>query len=950
MRAATVLLRPLRLVRRRARLRSLVGLGTLLGASFAPAVDEIGRPAFRDFPPGRNNIGFLFPAVAQDGAGYIHAANQWGNFFRYDGTAWLRFDGSSAGSGVRKFARTTGGTLYAGGAGMLGFMRATGTTPEYVSLADQLPPALRENLDLHDVLAVGETVYFAGEENILRWRDGRFTIIPCPTPPRTRGARLHRVGDTVYAAVPGRGLCLLVDDRLQDISTDPVLRENALLLLEAAANSDPTGSLTVLTAKHGFFRVTDGRVTPLAAEANRWLAGKTIWRALRLRDSSLAVIFSAVSGDGGMRFDAAGRYAGVIDQTLGLYLREFRDLMQDREGGLWLGSEVGLFRLEWPSPLSIFDAVNGLGAGAVADVARHGGVLYAATSEGLFRLHPAEPTGRAAHFERLATFPAGALLSHPAGLLIAGYAELFSLTPTGPIAVASFPPGGGTLHRSNRDPARVWLAATDGPLSVRHTSAGWTAEPVAPGLTRAATQPQFLTDTLPPPNGPRWLAGPTDIVRIGPGSEPRRLPHLAFASSGPVAKLWEENRDGASVLWICGERGLVRVDLTREFPAPAPYATLLTATGVRAADRLPPEHAPLRFDFVALRHQIDGAVTYQTRLIGLEPTWSEWTKDRTRTFVRLPSGDYRFEVRARDTDGVLSAPGTLAFTVLAPWWLTPWAWLGYITAAAMVVNGIVRLRTRALHQRAAQLEAVVNTRTRELAHTTTELAAQNTALLRLNQLELDEKITARLAEEKARLEVLRYQLNPHFLFNTLASISAALPAGASTPRTMVERLAEFCRLTLHRADERDWTTLGEEVQLLRAYLEIEQSRWGALLDVTLDCDPALNSDRLPHFLLLPLVENALKYGRATSPDRVGVQLLARRDPDGTLVLTVANTGTWIAPTTAKTVSTLGIGLENLRERLERHYPRTHHLEFSHANGWVTVILRIFSPPETSGPP
>lgn len=945
MRAAPVLFRSLRLVRPWAWRCSLVGLGTLLGVGFAPAADEIGRPAFRDFPPGRNTIGFHFPAVAQDGAGYIHAATQWGQFFRYDGTAWPRFDGPPEASGVRKFARTSGGTLYGGGAGMLGFIRATGTTPEFVSLADRLPRAIRENLDLHDVLAVGETVYFADEEKILRWRDGNFTVIPCPTPPRTRGARLHHVGDAVYAAVPGRGLCRLVDDRLEEISTAPALRDHVILLLESAA--DATGGLTALTATHGFFRIADGRVTPLATEANRWLAGKTIWRARRLRDGSLAVIFSAVSGDGGMRFDAAGRYAGVIDQTLGLYLREFRDLFQDREGGLWLGSEVGLFRLEWPSPVSIFDAVNGLGSGAVVDVARHEGVLYAATSEGLFRLSPSDPGGRAAHFERLAAFPVSALLSHPAGLLVAGYAELFTLTSTGPVAVASFPPGGGLLHRSNLDPSRVWVATPGGPLSVRHTPAGWTAEPGAAGTTREAAQQKFLTETLVPKSDARWIAGRAEILRSVPGGEPRRLPQLVVASSGAVAKLWEETVGGETVLWICGERGLVRLQVGRDYPAPVPYAAEVNATGVRAGEHLPPAHPSLRFDFVALRHQIADSVTYQTRLVGLETAWSAWSRERSRAFVRLPAGSYRFEVRARDADGVLSAPATLAFAVLPPWWFSSWAWLGYCSAGGALVFGVVRLRTRSLRQRAERLEALVTQRTHELADRTAELGRQNTELVRLNQLELDEKITARLAEEKARLEVLRYQLNPHFLFNTLASISAALPSGASTPRTMVERLAEFCRLTLHRADERDWTTLGEEVQLLRAYLEIEQSRWGALLDVTIDCAADLNAERLPHFLLLPLVENALKYGRATSPDRVGVRLAARREPDGTLVLSVANTGEWIEPATKKTVSTLGIGLENLRERLARHYPRSHHLEFTHADGWVTVVLRIFSQPVSS---
>jgi LytS/YehU family sensor histidine kinase len=230
-----------------------------------------------------------------------------------------------------------------------------------------------------------------------------------------------------------------------------------------------------------------------------------------------------------------------------------------------------------------------------------------------------------------------------------------------------------------------------------------------------------------------------------------------------------------------------------------------------------------------------------------------------------------------------------------------------------------------------------------VAERTAELERKNTELVRLNGLELDEKISARLAEEKARLEVLRYQLNPHFLFNTLASISAALPGSGSPARRMVERLAEFCRLTLHRADERDWTTLGGEIQLLRSYLEIEQSRWGDLLDVELAHDPALDGENLPHFLLLPLVENALKYGRATSVDRVGLRLVTRRGADGALIVKVANTGEWVEPTGKKIVSSLGIGLDNLRERLVRHYPRRHRLEIAATDGWVTVTLHIIPP-------
>ncbi|MEY2881604.1 MAG: hypothetical protein RLZZ15_3984 [Verrucomicrobiota bacterium] len=356
---------------------------------------------------------------------------------------------------------------------------------------------------------------------------------------------------------------------------------------------------------------------------------------------------------------------------------------------------------------------------------------------------------------------------------------------------------------------------------------------------------------------------------------------------------------------------------------------------MRSGERLAPAHEALRFSFVALRHQLADSVEYQTRLAGRDAAWSPWSRERERAFANLPPGDYRFEVRARDADGALTAPVGLAFAVLPPWWRAWWALLAYALATAGAVVGVVRWRTRTLHAHKVRLEKIVEARTHELA-------AKNLDLTRLNQLELDEKISARLAEEKARLEVLRYQLNPHFLFNTLASISAALPAGASTPRTMLERLAEFCRLTLHRTDDRDWTTLGDELRLLRSYLAIEESRWGEFLTVELACDPALAGERLPYFLLLPLVENALKYGRATSPERVGLRLATRREADGALLLAVANTGTWIEPAEKKHVSSLGLGLENLRERLARYYPRTHRLDVAHADGWVTVSLRLFS--------
>jgi hypothetical protein len=995
------------------------------------AAGELGRPVLRHYAPGEHLRGILSQRVTQDATGLVYFANNV-DLLRFDGVRWSALDLPGESAGVRQFATTEDGTIYLAGASVLGFLRGRGMDAEFVSLADQLPPEARNIDELRCAVAVGRTVYFSDERKILVWRDGRFTVVPYPSPPGSQGARLHRVGDTLYVSAPGRGLARLANDAPEVVSDDPVLRENRIVTLEAGGG----GALVLLTAERGFFQLgADGRVTPYATEINRWLAGKRVFCAVRLPDGSRAVGFSAVSGDGGMRFAPDGSYAGPLDTTIGLLVKTVRDFYRDSEGGLWLGMDTGSARLEWPSEVTVFDGVNGLGQGAVADVARQEGVLYAATSEGFFRLVPDDGAGRMARFEREQSREFVALAPHPGGLLALGSNELFVLTLPRLAPLLRLPAGGTALLRSKRDPDRVWVGTLHGLRAVRHAPEGWSDEGSVPGFDESCRELAEAADgavwvatparglfrltmaagKLAPPHVERFaggrglpeqpgrvslteiggdtafLASPDRVVRRydararlflpvqngallsapeGEGAEAvavgadgalwvaakggihlvpaaggpsRALPHLVAATVGTVARLWEEAGPAGAVLWVGGASGLARVEVAGAFPAPVALVTQLSAKNVAEGGRLPPEHPAVTFGYFAPRQRPTGTVLYQTKLTGLERDWSEWSVKRERSFANLRAGHYRFEVRARDSDGVQSAPAALDFAVLPPWWATWWAILGYVLAGAGVIAGAVHVRTRALHQRAERLEATVEERTHQLAERTAELARQNTELIRLNQLELDEKISARLAEEKARLEVLRYQLNPHFLFNTLASISSALGLERSPARSMVERLAEFCRLTLHRSSDSDWTTLGLEMKLLRAYLEIEQSRWGELLDVEIDCGPEFDGEPLPHFLLLPLVENALKYGRATSPDRVGLRLAATRGGDGALVLEVANTGEWIEPAAEKTVSSFGIGLENLRERLARHYPRAHTLDIAHDGGWVTVTLRILAP-------
>lgn len=916
------------------------GLAPLLGAP-----TEIGRPLLRYFPPGEHLRAQQSQRTIQANTGEMYFANGI-NLLRWDGVRWTWGRTTYESAGIRQFTQTADGTVFVAGAGLIGFVRTDGLDWEFVSLAPKLP-ANASNIDeIRGTVAIDDVVYFADDEKILEWRHGAFRVFPFLSPPGTQGARLHRIGSQLYVSALGRGLFRWTEAGPELVCSDRVLHTNRVITLDP----EPDGTLTLLTSEAGFFSLDrNGQLQPRETPMNRWLAGKRVFTALRLPDSSWAVGFSGSSGDGGLRFTPDGRFAGPIDTTLGLAVQTIRDFHRDREGGLWLAMEQGCARLDWPSPISLFDTNNGLGSGSVADLVRHEGVLHVGTSEGLFRLAPGDDEqGRAASFTRLSAKEILSFTVVGDTLFALGQEGLYRVEAQTLSPLLRLPSGSRSMTVSTRVAGRLWVASVQGLRALRQTPEGWRDDGIVPGLT----EPCF--DVREDAEGNLWvtLAQDTHVARIAvdgkierlPADTPsrprspdaellRELPDLVRATLREVTSVRRETGASESVLWIGGVGGLLRIDLSQPLPAPVPFAAQVQARGVPAGGTLPREHEPLTFQFAAVRQRPTHRVEYQTRLHGREKNWSDWSTRRERTFAALPSGDYRFDVRARDSDGVLSAPATFSFSVLTPWWQTSWAYFSYGVAALVFVGGIVHLRTRSLRRHAARLETIIEQRTAELAR-------QNQELMCLHKLEFDEKISARLAEEKARLEMLRYQLNPHFLFNTLVSIRASLPDAATVAHGMVERLSDFCRLTLHRSGGSELTNLREEMKLLRVYLEIEQARWGDLLRTQLDCEPALEDTPLPHFLLLPLVENALKYGRATSPDRIEVRITARAAPDQGLVLEVANTGEWVAPETKGTVASLGIGLDNLRERLARHYPRSHALEITPSAGWVTVTLRL----------
>ena len=193
---------------------------------------------------------------------------------------------------------------------------------------------------------------------------------------------------------------------------------------------------------------------------------------------------------------------------------------------------------------------------------------------------------------------------------------------------------------------------------------------------------------------------------------------------------------------------------------------------------------------------------------------------------------------------------------------------------------------------------------------------------------------------QAQLQMLRYQLNPHFLFNALNSIRAMILQEPERARQIVTELSEFLRYSLNgRGHE---STLGEEMLAIENYLAIQRIRFEEKLVVTVHVDPELLGFVLPCFLVHPLVENAVKHGMETSepPLRVEIEVAARARG---LRIRVSNTGRLVPPAPAEAGGArdgTGTGLRNVTQRLELAFPGRHAFSVVEQDGWVHAEILL----------
>jgi hypothetical protein len=932
---------------------------------------------------------------------FIYVGNNAG-VLEFDGTRWrlIRVPGRPT---VRTLAVDALGYVWTANDDMICRVAADARGElTAVPMRDRLPPEARDFRSAFASLATPTGVYFTAARHLLFFPHDDTPARAWALPEESTATRLWWSDDAPHWQLANRKIFCLRADRIEPAApATPIAPSDADETLDTVLL--PDGRLAVATARTGLLLhdrtgrldqridrstgLPSNRIDALCAdhEGGVWLALRNGLARVQL-DSPYALHGTAqgldgapigigldgdhlyvASGEGLMRRDPAGRF-----HSLGPDLAGPRKMLSDA-GRLFIAG-ANLQFAPAGAPLR------------VVDERPHHGFLPLRTAPGLFVF--GTPNGLSfgrvdrATWRRLGrcadpTGPIHAVLEHPAGIV-------WALSPAGKLWRVDFTAGARATA-----PARAFTTADGLPAGFNEVntrlvplgdslvvlsrgklfrfdpaSSRFVPESRIIGLPAAAPTSDAATIALAGsgPNGSLWLQLPaptrTTFHVVPDGPDRWRATPLTAPALPRYAPTDLLHDPAAHTLWLAGPAALVSLDLdwqpARPPPALSAYLRHVETSAGSAVWRdgqnlTASATAPLRLDYRQNALRVTYAAPtfpadfrgrthtfFRTKLDGLDQTWSTWSQTAQREFTNLPYRDFTLRLQARDDTGRVSAETVLAFSIAPPWWLTRWAYLAYAALGLLTLGQIIRLRTRVLQRKAAYLETVVAART-------AELHGQNHELARLHRLELDEKISARLAEEKARLEVLRYQLNPHFLFNALNSVCAQITRSPTAARSMVVRLADFCRLTLHRPDATEAAmSVAEELAVLRAYLEIEQARLGELLTVEVSSDLAADSFRLPPFLLLPLVENAVKYGTRTSVERLTVRLHVRCEPGGAISVEVANTGTWLEPGSHSAPSH-GIGLENLRQRLTRYFPSSHEFITVSSDGWVIMRLRLLAP-------
>jgi signal transduction histidine kinase/DNA-binding response OmpR family regulator len=432
---------------------------------------ETGRLISRVFLPEDYRGESQMSDVVQTPDGLIYGSTL-GAVHEFDGSSWRAIPVPT--SWIMDLDVDASGRVYVTGEDEFGLIeRDAAGHMRYRSLAGLVAAQLRPLGRLWTVYHFDGATYWGTDDVVLRWRDGVMRAWPFPDTDARRA--LYRGGKHMYLCTTDEGLFRLVDERWEPVSKDPLLKKLPIGIFDDWKESGITfsmgnGTLWTLDASG----IPKECPTELAASVAA-VEGARLVDTVRLRDDRLAALTKnaglfVLNAEGGidLRFGTDGG-VGVLNLF---------SASQDREGGLWVGTGRGAFRVDLDPSLTVFDQANGAPPGGMYAMARFQGQLYACGQDGLYRFVIA-PTGNHGRFERVpdaAGFMPYDLLTHRSGLIVVGDAGLFRYADGVMSHDFDSPHSLNCVAASATDPDRVFVGGIGFVHTLRWDGTAWRDE------------------------------------------------------------------------------------------------------------------------------------------------------------------------------------------------------------------------------------------------------------------------------------------------------------------------------------------------------------------------------------------------------------------------------------------------------------------------------------------
>ncbi len=433
-----------------------------------PAGWETGLPFGRTFNAKEYDGGSQNWDIARGPTGLIYVANTNG-VLEFDGQRWRTIP-LPGGKSAHSLTVDAEGKVFVGASGELGYLAPDAQGQfRYVSLLDRLSPEDRVFSGLWRAHTGRDGVYFCCYERLFRVRDGQVKAWKSTTSFR----RSFWVAGQLYVREASHGLLRLDQETLRPVPGGEAFSELSISSMVPGPSKD---ALLIGTLDQGLWMLKDGHAAPYESTSNAFLRTNKLQCGVVLPDGLLALgTFRA----GVVLLDRDGRTSFQFGQASGLLPDDVKAILPTPEGHLWIVQSRGLCRMQWPWPISSFDARNGLN-GSVLSAVRHHGELYVGTSLGVFLLQPtrSEPSEMPGVFRKVEGIESQTwdLLSIGDEMLAANHWGVYSITGTRAHRIATTPFSVGFLLPSRRDPGVVYLGMENGLGLLRRKGAGWVNE------------------------------------------------------------------------------------------------------------------------------------------------------------------------------------------------------------------------------------------------------------------------------------------------------------------------------------------------------------------------------------------------------------------------------------------------------------------------------------------